>query len=615
MVTVLSQQRPSRPRWALPAGLALLFGTLGMAAGLIAVKRRAQYVSLGSVRELPGQLRAALPESWKEIPESELPQGVVHGLVESVKSRSRIPRQLYLFRGISEPFALPSREGCQTLRLIARETTNSPSSTLDIDGFEPVGPFVACTARVKSILRTRRGAIEYYHLGRVAVTPMGQVFGVLIEQGLTPRPSDTRLLDRVCEHLTIPNESLTSDVSAAMQAAGFRFKPPPDVQAVDNSDDDLPRCQITGGERKGWWCLNIHRVPLIEDRQPGDLITDYAATALMAPNAPLKIVSTSAGKRELLLLALMPADGVQVRGFLWAARIDARTAVLMRGRCETDGEDGLRQFVRDFAAGAEVASYGDVIEISAARRRARQCLNDLVKAGLDALWSKYVGREIVYDAYYYGVPLGRESVLYNESESGDGWLVSKQVQFQRWGLQIRIDESWSVWDSGGVYKRDLTRSLRRPGVPKAIVTMDYRELRISGSDRVDRYLITRSLDQTVPRPIRDYVDIDDVYACEPLLLEAAAKMAIDPEAQPAIFTTTEPFVARRAYWILSPTGRSRWPGDPEGKPVRTVRLQYDYDPDSIMLYFDNQGTLLGRASDSGVYYMLMGDASTEAMPK
>ena len=615
MVTVFSQQRPGRPRWALPAGLALLLGTLGMAAGLIAVKKRAQYVSLGPIREWPGQLRAALPADWEVIPETELPQGVVHGLVESVKSRSRIPRQLYLFRGISEPLALPSREGCQTLRLIARETTNSLSSALDIEGFEPVGPFAACTARVKSILRTRRGGIEYYHLGRVAVTPMGQVFGVLIEQGLTRRPSDTRLLDRVCEHLTVPNESLTSDVSAAMQAAGFRFRPPPDVQAVDNSDDDLPRCQITGGERKGWWCLDIHRVPLIEDRQPGDLITDYAATALMDPNEPREIVSTSAGVRDLLSLALTPADGVQVRGFLWAARTDARTAVLMRGRCETDGEDGLRQFVRDFAAGAEVASNEDVMDISAARRRARQDLNDLVEAGLDALWSKYLGRAIVYDAYYYGVLLGRESVLYNESEIGDGWLVSKQVQFQRWGLQIRIDESWSVRDSGGVHKRDLTRSLRRPGVPKTIVTMDYRELRISGSDRVDRHLITRSLDQTVPQPIRDHVDIDDVYGCEPLLLEAAAKMAIDPEAQSAIFTTTEPYVAGRAYWILSPVGRSRWPGDPEGEPVRTVRLQYDYDPDSIMLYFDDQGTLLGHASDSGVYYVLTDDASTEAMPR
>ena len=616
MVTVFSQQRPGRPRWALPVGLALLLGALGMAARLIAVKTEAQYVSLGPVGELPGELSGAVPEGWKVIPEADLPQGAVHGWVEPSHRRGKTARQLYLFHGISEPFALPSREGCQTLKLVARDAVYKLCRAMgykllrfDLPDrqFDPIGPFTGCTAQVESIVATEQGPSPYYHLGRVAVTPGGQVFGVLIETGRKPGRSDARLLDQVCEHLTVSTETLTSDVPAVMESAGFRFEPPPEVQAVVPGDDDLPHCLITQGTGSNTWYLDIYRVPLIEDRQPGDLLTDYATTALKDPEAPQEIASTRAGERELLSLALTPTDRREVRGFLWAMRTDARTAVHMRGRCEIDGEEGLQRFVRDFATEAEVASYEDQIEIAAARQTGRTILNDLAKEGLDALWSKYLDRAILYEAYSYGMLLGRESVLYNASESGNGWRVSKQIQFQNWGLQIRIDESWTVRDGGAAHDRELTQSLRGSEAFRPIVTTDYREIRIPGSERVDRHLIARSPHHQVRRSVRDQVEIDELYGCEPLLLEAAARMAIDPESRPAIFTTTEPYAAQRVYWILAPAGRAPCPGDPKGEPVNAVRLQFDYDPDPIMLYFDDQGMMVGHASHTGVYYVLTDD--------
>jgi hypothetical protein len=259
---------------------------------------------------------------------------------------------------------------------------------------------------------------------------------------------------------------------------------------------------------------------------------------------------------------------------------------------------------RDFADRVEIRSCAEELDIPGARERARQQIQRLANAGLDGLWSKYLGDVVTYDAYFYGLSLGRESVLYDETEGGEDWLVSKQTQYRSYGMSIRVDENWSVRDGGRAHNRERSRSLRHPNEPRAIMASAYEETRLKGSSRVNRSLTIIKPGLTRQESVRDHVEVDDAYGCEPLLMEMAAAMACDPQSEPAIFTATEPYMAKTVYWILSPAEPAPLPSNLRGVPVPTVWLRFDYDPNPIRLYFDEEGVLLGHDDSEGLYYVL-----------
>src|SRR5205085_10828414 len=93
--------------------------------------------------------------------------------------------------------------------------------------------------------------------------------------------------------------------------------------------------------------------------------------------------------------------------------------------------------------------------------------------------------------------------------------------------------------------------------------------------------------------------VDELYASEPLLLEAAGQVArSNPGAM--VLSTTQMFTAGLSYWFISPLGQQPAPGPGNSKGAAAL-IQRDYDPRPIVLLYDDAQTLLALEFTGGRY--------------
>jgi len=584
MYQIYSMNRTGNPRWALAAAALLLLIAVALAALLIQHKRRSQIVALEtSIQHYPaGGLSIRLPKDWKHI-ETDLDPGYVVG-VRSIDSNEA----LLVFRGIPKSLGVPSIEGREALRqglgTEFEEVESSPGQ---------IGPLPGWTCLYTLSSRSNEHQSVYY-LGRSAVAPDGQILGIMLAIPRKPRQADRQLLDDLSNHLTLLDHAVADEPQKIMTETGITFDPPDDAQLFVPSDEPSitpSLLRMTGGAGLSRWYLDAARVPLIGDRAVSQLVEDYTLSTLQKISLDEPIQTSTIGNRTMAQTswALASENGPGVS--LFCAQIDEDTALMLIGRHEADGKKKLHRIAESIVADASVKPYKTILDVAEAQTVARDWLRELSSETLSTKWNQLLNRTETYALRAPTLPLFGEVCTYQRSRHGDG-LACWEIEVTKVPLspmstaQYNIQEKWSISDSGMGHQQWYQQKIQ--GQPLVVYTED----RSVGENQV-----VCKLQLGDAPPGQRQMDIDATYGCEPILLQAGAKVALDPQAKPAIFTATEMFIPQPTYWIMTPLGEQQLPNPQSKQLARAVRLVQDYNPSPIILYYDEAETLLAIAFD------------------
>lgn len=586
MYEIYSMIRPGHPRWALAASALLFLIALVVAAALIKHKTRTQIVPLeNESRDYPaGRLRVRLPKSWQRI-ENDLDPGYVVGVCPS-ESAGELT---LVFRGIPRPLGVPSIEGLEALRQGLGITTEEIESQHGQIG--PLPGWTALFASTTAIAGQRR----VHYLGRSAIAPDGQVLGIILMLPRKPRQADRQLLDDLSRYLTLLDLTVADKPRVIMGDAGIIFEPPADARflvASDNLHHSLPRLRMVGGKGLSCWYLDVSRVPLIGSRTVSQLVEHYGLSFLQQASLPTPIETTTIDNREVAQASWEISSATGPSIMVWCARTDEHTGLLLIGRHETEAKRRLHSIGESIIAGASVDTYDTLLDIAESQDTARRCLRELSDETLSSKWMHVPDHTETYASHAPTLPMKSEVRTYQTSRDSDGlqWWeieVTNVPLSPAVSLRAYVREKWSISDAGTGHREWYQKEV------KGQKHMVYTEVRSPGKDQV-----LCELKLADDEPFEWQVDVDDTYNCEPVLLLAGAKVARDPLAASAIFTTTEAFIQRPSYWIMTPLGKQKLPNPESNQHGRAVRLIQDYDPSPITLYYNDTDTLQAVAFDN-----------------
>ncbi len=156
--------------------------------------------------------------------------------------------------------------------------------------------------------------------------------------------------------------------------------------------------------------------------------------------------------------------------------------------------------------------------------------------------------------------------------------------------ELQLSEQYSLRDDHAghtytYYRRTQSR-----------VEATYEEQRIPGEAEITREIRAEKAEPRVWR-----TRIDDVYACEPVLLAAASRMSQYTPGRPAVFSMTEPFIPHLCYYLVTPLGLHPLPQPGADELAWAGRVEADYGSPPVTLFFDNTGTLEVMALDHGLW--------------
>jgi hypothetical protein len=582
MYAIYSQPRPGRPRLAVLTAVGILLVTVLLALAVIHTKRSRQRITLDEPQLLPaGQMKCRLPAGWK-IETQRQPPGIIAEAAEPDGG----PRRLIIFRGLPRRVGIPSEVAPMAVaELLA---PNQPEFALG----DPsrIGPLPAWDVEV---LRSRTA----FGMARVALAPDGGVFGVLAFS-LGGQFGSTRLLDEICAGIEFA-DIVRVEGNAAMNSAGVHFSAPGGATFFRDPAPLLARVRMTGGEGPETWYLDACRVPIIRGRTPAALVTDQALSLLQRPDLPQDLEKLSAGQREYVQTALIVEEEKSPSVLLACAQTAPDTALMLVGRCEPGAADTLRGICQTIVREAKVTPYSETVKVAAAEANAREILKDLAKGELNRAWEplRRTGQSFLWHSP--GYTLAREARSYRESRADDGlwWKVHVQMRFEVGAIISReLDDRWLVKDDGSGHQCNSQVTGRS-------VAIGYMEQRRPGSHEVRRELKASGSVRKLTTPV------DDTYACEPILLQAAGRLTRSAEASPAVFNTTETFPQAAVYWIILPAGQQPVPGK-KGVTASAVLVQRDYDPDPTMLFYAD-GEPVGMSNDGNSWQTLAADDESE----
>ncbi len=583
MYQVYSQQRPGRPHWALASSAVLLLLTVLLAAALIHYKAQASLVPLAKPQVLEeAGLRVALPEGWTPFKRDRIPEQVVICLREPDRE-GRLPRLIMILRAPGNDLAIPSYDARAAATSFVRRICPGRAEPV---AYGRVGSFPGFTVKIDS--PPRGDQLPAGCLCRVAVAPDGQLWGAAIMVTGAIDGADERLLDSVCAQLEPVDAKSSSDGTQAMTQAGIRFAPPGGVSFVAASPDDPPGLSMHGGSAENAWFLNVFRIALAPDRECAALVADTAMSLTQTTELQGEVPSETLNGRAVAGYGSRLMHGEPGALSIWCARTGPVTGLVLIGRGEAGAAAGLDQLCRAIVAEAEVEAIMTEEEFAAARRRGQEIL---ASSGLDAPWSRLGKRPQVYlEKYPPGVITLREETLYRQLD--DQWQIDTSADLISDGMEGELyRETWTLTPDGGEHTMRRRRLLR--GLP----AVDYAEHHARDTGYLERSL------RVGRAPRRDQkLNIDKGFACEPLLLLAAADAAFDDQARPASCTTTETYPASLVHWMLTPLGERNLP---EGAvPARAVRVQQDHLPASVIVYYGEHKEMLAISWDSGRYRIL-----------
>jgi len=215
---------------------------------------------------------------------------------------------------------------------------------------------------------------------------------------------------------------------------------------------------------------------------------------------------------------------------------------------------------------------------------------------LSSKWTHLPNRTETFFWHAPTLPIKGEVRTYRPSRDGDGhpwWeiVVTNVPLSDVVRLQSYIQEKWSIADSATGHQEWYQKKVN--GQTRFV----YTETLPPGGDEV-----ACALKQADDKPIEWQVRVDDTYGCEPVLLLAGAKVARDPQARAAIFSTTDTFIQRPSYWTMTPLGERKLPNPESQRLAPAVCLIQDHDPTPMTLYYDEADTLLAVAFDN-IYWI------------
>ncbi len=588
MYEVYTQPRQGRPRWALAASALLLLITVGLAQALITYKTRAQQISLDPPRIYEeGRIRCALPRGWKSKSPEDLPWGAVAGVIEPPEDKAPV-RQLFILRDVPHSYGVPSLDARDAALQAVENLTSDIRMAQDL-GAGKVGSLPGWT--VGSVAQTVfGGGRPSYCIARSAIAPAGQIVTIVLLLSQQVRNADRQLLDAVAETVELLDVSLTTDSAEAMRRSGLHFEPPPGSRFADDSVPESPVLRMTGGDGDACWFVNAYRIPLLEGRTIETIAADLIAMQRQSrQNQALEIQEVDGREvaRADVVLRSDKKSTVQV----WCAKTGEREALLVVGRHDPAAADTLRDVCRSIAGSAKIDGGPALPDVKKARDRARECLRQLADSGLTTAWNHWKGTNPAFRLVAPALQWGRERRVYDQHRGRDGkpwWDLTIVTKLEGPRLPaIATTEEWSIRSDLAAHQLTLDRTL------SGRVQLQYTEARAPG----DRELV-RTLSLLAPAgQLKRTTPIDDTFACEPVLLQAAGLVARDEQKRTAIFQTTDAFSQDVVYWVAVPLGELPVPGPAKEQRAAAVRLQRDFHPDPIILYFSTGGTLVGIARD------------------
>lgn len=582
MYQVFSIQRPGHPRWALAASGLLLLLSLGLAWALSQSKARGTYVPLEEqARDYPaGGLRARLPTGWRPLDKRILARlpAVVAGVVAPANENTKA----FIFRGNHQRYALPSAHALDVLHEafsqlhLGGEVQSGPAM---------IGPFFART--VRSITGDGvGGSPNTFFLARVAFAPDNQTFGILLLLPRKPTPQHEKLLDEMSQHLQLLSLSLEDSPVALMADAGIRFTLPPKAKLARPNPAPPPpgpQLRLMSGDPNACWYLTVWRTPLLGTRTCEQLVESLAFTDFRHGKPTRKPTLDTLADHEVARLNLSPDDDAETGSGaqIWCARMDAHNALLLVGRHEAQAESTLTGICEFILTGVTLSGTDQALDAPAALERGQQYLREVATEKLSTKWGDLVDHRQRF------LLIGAAGTRLQQETS---YQVARQEDRFRWwrlvttysppgplaSLAPVARDEWAVRDDTAQHQAHI----RWPSDASDDDRIEYTESR-SGSSEV---LCSLRLPETEPREWK--LAIDDSYACQPVLIEAAAKAARDPDRHTAVFSTSEALNPHLSWVIATPLGDLPLPSLEQDRTAPAVQLRTDYQDEPEIVYFD-----------------------------
>ncbi len=590
MYQIYSIQRPGRPRWALAAAAFLLLLTVLMAYVLVHYKTSSRAFELGNnVVLTDARINIRIPAGWVEnLKTTQLPEGVVAVFAEPASSDTIDGRKIVIFRGRPGTLGLPSNHLPNSiLQWIKVIDLRQGQLNLNDPTFERIGalPGIVQTG-VYGTVDPATGQQKIQHIiGRAAMAPGGQTFGLLMfSPHLSPR-ANLHLVDRICNHMQMTDIEIETDPASAMKNAGIDFSAHLQCVYLKENDPDLARLRIMDGRRETAWFLDLYRIPLPASQTPERVVTNMAlglleTTAL--PHSP-QTLNQEVGREACQLTMTIPgnADGQME---LWCIRTDPNTGLILKGRCEKVAEKELKSLCQEMAAQAIVKSYAGIV--ADGQKRARQYLRLLAEQKLSTWWSDRQGNPLLYFLGWPGLTFGQQAIQINpqQREASIWWEIDDQTVLDlghRVPYQMR--QTWIV-------REDLSAFALKSQDPRG----QYVEFLEPGQNELRSELVP-----TDGSPVKRSIQVQDTFGCEPILMLAGGLLANDTEGGMAYFTGKEIYYPYLSGWWMTPLGMRQLPvGQQE---ARAVRVQLDSSPEPVILYYNDANVLLAVSLDNGLW--------------
>lgn len=597
MAQIYSMQRPGRPAWMLLATAALFLATLGVASLVVRSQRIRLEVDLDEPVSLPeGQLGVRLPKGWQRIARVDLPEGAVVGVIEP--SREGQPgRRLYVFRGIPAQAGLSSHHGLLAVHLFCGQLGADVVTKEPPAGFGRVGPLTGFTlVAVTDPAGMEPGSTITCCLGRGAVGPRGESIGVAVETPLWPGTADQHLLDDVCRSIQTADITFASEPDRLMAQAHIRFKLPPNARLIEPARGFEDQLVLLGGAGAESWYLRLRRVPLIGRRTVNGLVEDLGLTTTQDVRLDREVKVFERGERPCAAVDLPIFQGQEPRLHVQAARIDDTTALLMLGRFEADAGGVLTALCRKIVSDAEVDPVGTRYEIADRLERGQSLIARFADGELDSRFQTLAGSRRAFVIGSPGFEWGASLWSCSRVERGGQpwWKITETYHSELTGLpKVVSQEMCEVRPDGREHHTRIQYTLGGTNALEYVETCDSDNLHVS------RSLAIRS-EARGSRDRRDStVRLDDSFACAAVVEQIASLMSREQAGEPVILRTTAIFARDEVYTSLTPLGGVTYDGQEQATGVRGVMVASDFEVNSVILLFDEEGMPVGTDESSG----------------
>jgi hypothetical protein len=417
VMEVHTGSRPGRPQLLLIASAAFLVGTLALAFLQVTDAR-----ALGERQAVPGTpLTIRIPQDWVADRDSERTYMLPIRDADARRGRFTFERRIQLdYRNMRTflPYELwldPSSADA------GRQVVEEHPAT--------IGPWPGVEFRCIELRDMGTFAMRVQTLLRVACSPRGEMIRVYYEPLMALRPADFEIMDEVCQSLAIEDPSLVQPPEDILAAAGLQLPLDPTWTVAPPRIEGVAGIHISGREN-GYplWAISLCPTWLAQDRQPADLLSDYAAEhwRLFAEPPPVRATGRADGRtvtwtrhprpelvRQPAAALISTAEGAHVMMYISTSARYLESALAA---------------AEEMAGQIEIAPSFDRALLEDAWRNGRRLVSALSNGGLVGRW----GRQRLENQYIGHDWLGRDYIETSRSARGRNAANGYAGQYEHW---------------------------------------------------------------------------------------------------------------------------------------------------------------------------------------